>query len=119
MFSLLSEKKRNWIRFACVSLVYFKKSVPFFRFFSLQIFRFASTYLFSLRSETKGKPFFASNISFRFKKHLFALFRITMFLSNKIFADYSRTDSYTLVHIFKPIHTHIDTPVQAYTVFIG
>jgi hypothetical protein len=24
------------------------------------------------------------------------------------FADYSGTDSYTLIHIFKPIHTHID-----------
>ncbi len=34
-FSLMSEMKRNWIRFACVSLVHFKNSGPFFRFFSL------------------------------------------------------------------------------------
>ncbi len=30
------------------------------------------------------------------------------------FADYSRIDSYTLIHIFKPTHTHIDTTVQEY-----
>jgi hypothetical protein len=29
------------------------------------------------------------------------------------FADYSIIDSYTLIYIFKPIHTHIDTSVQA------
>jgi hypothetical protein len=30
------------------------------------------------------------------------------------FADCSRIDSYTLIHIFKPIYTHTDTPVQAF-----
>ncbi len=77
--------KLNFFGFACVSLVHLKNSVIFFRFFSLLlllIFRFASTNLFSLRSEKKGKPFISfkktktvhlrlKNISFRFKKHFF------------------------------------------------
>jgi hypothetical protein len=54
-FSLISEIKRNWFRIARVSLGHLKNS---FRFFSLPIFHFASIKLFSLRSETKGKPFF-------------------------------------------------------------
>jgi hypothetical protein len=33
----------------------------------------------------------------------------------KFFADCSRINSYTLIHIFKPIHRHIDTPVHQYT----
>ncbi len=28
------------------------------------------------------------------------------------FAIYNRNDSYTLIHIFKPIHTHLDTAVH-------
>ena len=46
--------KRNWIRFACVSLVHFKNSDIFFRFFSL---------------------LFASNFSLRFNSVIFALKR--------------------------------------------
>jgi hypothetical protein len=74
---------------------------------------FASLQLNYFRFEAKQNEnfFFASNISFRFKKHFF---RFEMLVSNKLFADYSRTDTYTLTHTFKPIDTHIDTPVQAY-----
>jgi hypothetical protein len=41
-FSLISEIKRIWIRFTCVSLFHYKISLLFFRLFSLQIFLFAS-----------------------------------------------------------------------------
>jgi hypothetical protein len=41
IFSLISEIKRIWIRFTCVSLFHYKISLLFFRF-SLQIFCFAS-----------------------------------------------------------------------------
>jgi hypothetical protein len=75
---LISKMKQNWIRFAYVSLVHLKNSVLFFRFFSLPNFRFASINLFSLRSETKGKPFL------RFKSN----------------------NSSTLIHIFKLVHVH-------------
>ncbi len=34
-FSLISEMKRIWIRFTCVSLFYYKISLLFYRFFSL------------------------------------------------------------------------------------
>jgi hypothetical protein len=40
IFSLISEIKRIWIRFTCVSLFHYKISLLFFRLFSLQIFRF-------------------------------------------------------------------------------
>jgi hypothetical protein len=74
-----------------------------------------------LEAKRREILFFASNILSHFKKTLFALLRFIMCVLNKIFfANFSRTDSYTLIHIvFQPIHTHIDTPVQANTVLIG
>ncbi len=51
-FSLISEIKRIWIRFTCVSLFHYKISLLFFCFFSL---------------------IFASNFSLRFAKVIFAL----------------------------------------------
>ena len=50
-FSLISEIKRIWIRFTCVSLFHYKISLLFFRFFSL---------------------LFASNFSLRFTLVIFA-----------------------------------------------
>ncbi len=87
--------------FAC-SLV---KLSAIIRFFSLPIFRFASTELFSLRSQTNGKPFFSlQNTYLSLKIHFVFTF----------FANYSRIDFFTLIlHVFNLIHTHIDTPVQA------
>jgi hypothetical protein len=80
--------------FACVSLVHFKNSGVYFRFFSLQIFRFASTLFFSLGSKKKGKTFFSLEIFlFASKNTFFALFRFTIFVL---------------------IHTYIDTPLQEY-----
>jgi hypothetical protein len=76
-FSLKSEMKRNWIRFACVLLVHLKNSGLFFRFFSLQNFCFTSTLLFSLWSETKGKTFFR----FKRNKNRSLLLRIFLFTS--------------------------------------
>ncbi len=62
--SLISEMKRYWIYFACVSLVQFKITVFFCRFFSLPIFRFfviASNFCcFATMRNKQNHAFFAS-----------------------------------------------------------
>jgi hypothetical protein len=70
--------QRNWIRFACVSLVHLKISILFFRIYSLPIFPFASIKLFSLR----------------FNKVIFASKRN----EGKTFFRYKRNNSSTLIH---------------------
>jgi hypothetical protein len=77
-FSLISEIKRIWIRFTCVSLFHYKISLLFFRFFSL-IFasnfslRFTGVIFASKRNKAKRN----SSLFFRFF-HFFSLF-ITFF----------------------------------------
>ncbi len=83
-FLLRSEKKRNCIRFTCVLLVHFKNSDPFCRFFLLLFaanfsLRFNLIVFASKRNEGKSF-FFASNISFCFKKHFFALYSTLLHL---------------------------------------
>jgi hypothetical protein len=104
-FSLLSEMKRNWIHIVCVSLVHFKIQVYFlasFRFFLLRFFLFAST-------KTIHFPFeyFVS-----LQKLIFSHYFISNERSTRRCSDYSTIDSYTLIHVFKPTHSHIYT--QAY-----
>ncbi len=81
---------------------------------------FASLQLSYFRFEAKWtKNLFSLRIfCFASKNTFIALFASQCLFRIKFFADCIRTDSYTLVHIFKPIHTlfytHIDTPVQTY-----
>ncbi len=60
-----------------------------------------------------------SYFRFEAKQREILFFALKMNFVHTFFADYNRIDynrmdSFTLIHIFKPIHTHIDTPVQAY-----
>ena len=91
-FSLISEIKRIWIRFTCVSLFHYRISLLFFRFFLLL---FASN--FSLRSTlvvfaskwNKAKR--NSSLFFRFFSlffaffHFFSLFFCIIFVSLRFF----------------------------------
>ncbi len=65
-FSLISEIKRNWFRFTCVSLFHYKISLLFFRFFSLI---FASLHFSNFRFEVKQ-----SEVKFKYIFSLFSLF---------------------------------------------
>ncbi len=75
-FSLISEITRIWIRFTCVSLFYYKISLPFFRFFLLI---FASNFslrfdlvIFASKRNTAKR---ISSLFFRFF-HFFSLFSL-------------------------------------------
>ncbi len=75
-FSLISEIKRIWIRFTCVSLFHYKISLLFFRFFSLIL---ASLHLSNFRfeakqSEAKFKSIFLLFFAFFHFFHFFSLF---------------------------------------------
>ena len=76
-FSLISEIKRNWIRFTCVSLFHYEISLLFFRFFSL-IFasnfslRFTWVIFTSKRNKAKRNSSLfltTGNPKFYFRKH--------------------------------------------------
>jgi hypothetical protein len=80
IFSLISEIKRIWIRFTCVSLFHYKISLLFFRFFSLLFasnfsLRFTWVIFASKRNKAKRKSslFFSF---FHFFSLFFAFFRI-------------------------------------------
>jgi hypothetical protein len=75
MFSLISEIKRIWIRFTCVSLFHYKISLLFFRFFSLI---FASNFLLSLHLSSFCFTFFHF---FHYFRIFFAFFRFKFFAS--------------------------------------
>jgi hypothetical protein len=48
------------------------------------------------------------------KTHKYIFLALKIYYVIIFFADYISIDSFTLIHIFKPIHTHIDTPVHQY-----
>ncbi len=76
IFSLISEIKRNWIRFTCVSLVHYKFHLYFSLLFAYFRFKFfASLHFSNFRFETKQSEaefkyifslFFALNFLLRF-----------------------------------------------------
>ncbi len=73
-FSLISEIKRIWIRFTCVSLFHYKISLLFFRFFSL-IFasNFSLHFTWVIFASKRNKAKRNSSLFFRFF-HFFSLF---------------------------------------------
>ncbi len=84
-FSLISEIKRIWIRFTCVSLFHYKISLLFFRFFSLIfasnfLLRFTWVIFASKRNKAKRNSsqffriFSLFSLFFRYFLHFFALF---------------------------------------------
>ncbi len=82
-FSLISEIKRIWIHFTCVSLFHYKISLLFFRFFPL-IFasnfslRFTWVIFASKRNKAKRNSslfFLFFSHFFRYFSHFFAFFR--------------------------------------------
>ena len=79
-FSLISEIKRNWICFRCVSLAHYKISLLFFAYFRFKFFaslHFSNFRFEAKQSEAKFKSifslFFALNFSLRFDLVIFAL----------------------------------------------
>ncbi len=77
IFSLLSEIKRIWIRFTCVSLFHYKISLLFFRFFLL-IFtsNFSLRFTWVIFTSKRNKAKRNSSLFFRFFSLFFAIFLI-------------------------------------------
>ncbi len=130
IFSLISEKKRNWIHFACVSLVHLKNSGPFFRFFSLYFasnfslrfnlvifaskrnvqktfFRFK--YFVSLQKNTFFSRFSLLNVRFQYN---FCRLQKNWFLYT---GTYIQADTYTHRYASKNIYLWADTVIHRYT----
>jgi hypothetical protein len=75
LFSLISEIKRIWIRFTCVSLFHYKISLHFFRFFS-HFFRFFRFFRFKFFASLR-----LSNFCFKAKRNSCLFFRFFRFFS--------------------------------------
>ncbi len=73
-FLLISEVKWNWIRLACVSLVYFKNSGLFFASFRFKYFAWLHLSYVRFEAKRRANLFFALNISFHLKKPTFFTF---------------------------------------------